>query len=96
MLTPISTNGARKMIEDALGIPKVNLEAVRHFFLCISGDPERKGTPKFWELRKPIKLEEQSWYSRNSLEYKRRAKSSSFNFYYFCGKYLHSDLPYFS
>jgi len=60
MLTPISTNKARRMIEDALGVPKVNLAAVRSFFLCISGDEGKSGTPKFWELKKPIKLENQS------------------------------------
>jgi hypothetical protein len=31
-------------------------------------------------LKGSIELKPQNWYSRNSLEYKRRAKSSSFYF----------------
>ena len=54
MQTPISTNVARKLIEEALGIPKVNLEAVKHYFICISGD-ESKGVMKYWEPRGEIK-----------------------------------------
>jgi len=54
MQTPISTNQARKKIEEALGVPKVNLEAVKHYFVCISGD-ESKGITKYWELKREIK-----------------------------------------
>lgn len=54
MLTPISTNKARKMIEEALGVPKINLEAVKHYFICISGD-ESPGVTKYWEQKMDIK-----------------------------------------
>jgi hypothetical protein len=48
------------MIEDTLGVPKVNLDAVRHFFFCTSGNESERGTPKFWELKGSIELKPQN------------------------------------
>ncbi len=54
MLSPISTNKARKMIEKALGVPNVSLKAVKSYFICISGD-ESPGVTKYWEQKMEIK-----------------------------------------
>ncbi len=51
------------MIEEKLGVPKVNLKTVRHFFLCTSGNETEKGTPKFWEVKIPSELKTENWFS---------------------------------
>ncbi|MDD2907412.1 MAG: hypothetical protein PHH98_02105 [Candidatus Gracilibacteria bacterium] len=56
MLEPITTNMAREMIQESLGIPKVSLEGVQMFFTCNEGICI-PGEPKTWEQFREIKPE---------------------------------------
>ncbi len=56
MQTPITTNGARKMIQEELGTSiQPNLSFVQQCFTCTTGNAEQKGVPKLWEPRPEMK-----------------------------------------